>query len=636
MPTINDSLDPVVRAVGEYKSEAQNARVDRLARNRRNRAVLNDDMDYSSKIQGQSKHHLPKLAVALQAFVAVIKQGLSAENNWFSVEAPLRSPIDNYQIRELLMCFLRNLHAPGKKSKNFTTVITDAVTAAATDALMIVKIQGSVKETEEFFAERGQPWLDEFGRPQPGEVTLSKRNRSSWRLAVDLVADVDYYPDPTGEGLYEIHSVVRELSQVVENPLYDANVLEKMYNDMAAAASMADGQAASAESQREDDEHMGGHFAKGRKRVRVDEFWGTMLDQQGNVLHNNVVAAVANGKYLIRPPVANPFWHKESPFVVSPLVRKPGDVWHKSVYDEPTLLNEAIDELYNLIYDGGLASVWGVRQVRRGLLENPDEVSAGIPAHKTLAIKDETPDGTRVVEQVTQGQIPQDAFQLFAMIDREFQQAAMVNDVRLGNLPPRRVKATEIIESQSSQSVTIDAILKDVENEFIEPLLRKSWLTVLQFADAIPFDHYEGAVPADIATTFQQMPSVDKYIYYGQRCSFQVFGLSQALNRIKEFQSLVTILQVVGGNPVLLQAFVQRYSPFKILESLFELMEVKPSRYELTIEEQAQLPAFIEGLPIFAQLAQQGGGAPGGSVGNTAPQGASQALNNPSVNLPQG
>ena len=227
-------------------------------------------------------------------------------------------------------------------------------------------------------------------------------------------------------------------------------------------------------------------------------------------------------------------------------------------------------------------------------------------------------------------------FQLFAMVDREFQQAAMVNDVRLGNLPPRRVKATEIIESQSSQSVTIDAILKDVENEFIEPLLRKSWLTILQFADAIPFDHYEGAVPADIATTFQQMPSVDKYIYYGQRCSFQVFGLSQALNRIKEFQSLVTILQVVGGNPVLLQAFVQRYSPFKILESLFELMEVKPSRYELTIEEQAQLPAFIEGLPIFAQLAQQGGGAPGGSVGNTAPQGASQALNNPSVNLPQG
>ena len=107
-----------------------------------------------------------------------------------------------------------------------------------------------------------------------------------------------------------------------------------------------------------------------------------------------------------------------------------------------------------------------------------------------------------------------------------------------------------------------------------------------------------------------------------------VYGLSQSLNRLQNFQKLVTVIQVVSSSPILLQAFVQQYSPNKILASLLEALDIRPSLYELTLEERTNLPSFIAGLPIFAQLSGQPGGG-------SATQAASQSLNNPSINLPQ-
>ena len=619
----DDALHPVVNAISELKSESNNARVDRIDRNRRNRDTLHGRTDYSAKLTGQSQQRLPKLSAAMLALSAVVSRGLTGGGDWFSIRAPDRSPISDYNIREILKCFIENLHNPGG-TKHLTSVIADAVKAACTDSLMIVKVLGAHTTKREFFAERGESYYDNYGQVQPGDIQISQRDRYSWRLSADLVPDTDYYPDPTGAGMFEIHSVRREVHDLLSNPLYDQSMVNKLISEMASSPNSSD----TLTQNREDDTEQGKNMSHRRKQIIVDEFWGTITDAQGNVTHENVVAAVANGRYLIRPPEPNPLWHGESPFVVAPLVRVPHSLWHRAIYDDPAELNDALNELYNLIFDGGLASVWGVRQVRRDMLSNPDSISAGIPPHKTLEVKAELPAGAKVVETVAQGNIPPDAFQLFNVLDREFQQAALVNDVRLGNLPPRRVKATEIIESQQSQSVTIDSLLKDCENDFIEPLLRKSWLTCLQFADLIPFDRYEGSVDAQTAIVFHGMPPVDRFIYYGQECSMSVYGLSQSLNRLQNFQKLVTVIQVVSSSPILLQAFVQQYSPNKILASLLEALDIRPSLYELTLEERTNLPSFIAGLPIFAQLSGQPGGG-------SATQAASQSLNNPSINLPQ-
>ena len=58
-------------------------------------------------------------------------------------------------------------------------------------------------------------------------------------------------------------------------------------------------------------------------------------------------------------------------------------------------------------------------------------------------------------------------------------------------------------------------------------------------------------------------------------------------------------------------------------------LDIKPSLYELTLEERANLPAFLNDLPLYAQFTQLNSGAAAGSA-----QSGSAALSNPAVNLP--
>jgi len=221
--------------------------------------------------------------------------------------------------------------------------------------------------------------------------------------------------------------------------------------------------------------------------VVVDEFWGTLLNEDGTVAHERVMCSVANEKYLIRPVEKFPFWHGESPFVKIPFIRKPFSVWHKALYDDVVGLNLAINELFNLMLDGGIASVWGIKQLRMDYLEDPRQVSGGIPQGKTLAIREDAPDGAKVLEQVTEGNVPTDALAMFNLLDREHNAAAKTNDIKLGNLPSRQVKATEVLESSQASDAVLDSITGDVEVG-ISKVLRKAFLTIMQNADDLLVD----------------------------------------------------------------------------------------------------------------------------------------------------
>src|SRR6185437_743271 len=125
---------------------------------------------------------------------------------------------------------------------------------------------------------------------------------------------------------------------------------------------------------------------------------GTLIGPEGEVIAENVICTVANKKYLIRAPEPNPFWHGETPFITAPLIRVPFSVWHKALYDGPAQLNFAINELFNLMLDGGIASVWGIKQLRANFLADPKQASGGIQQGTTLVVNDSLPEGAKVLE----------------------------------------------------------------------------------------------------------------------------------------------------------------------------------------------------------------------------------------------
>ena len=363
----------IIKTSQAYFQEAEEARRERIDKNRYNREAYKGEQDFSGKIEGQSREFLPKTSVTAEQFAAFIKKGLVQFGDWFSVRGGRNSQLTDSAIRRLLMAYLDRLPEGDNNSNgdyvNFSTRLSDASKVGLTESLMIFKVHGR-KDVET---------IPEF------EDELSEKEIKPWRLRIDLIPPEDYYPDPTTRGLYKIHRVERDLHDVIalaEEGIYDKSVVELIKGDYKKEEENGNRD----RRPREDDAK-----PSFRKRVVIDEYWGTLLDSNGDVEMRNAMWTVANDKFLIREPQKNPYWHGTDPFIEIPIIREPFSVWHKALYDDVVPLNLAINELFNLMLDGGLASVWGIRQVQPELLEDPQQVAGGVPQGKTLVMRSDAP-----------------------------------------------------------------------------------------------------------------------------------------------------------------------------------------------------------------------------------------------------
>lgn len=620
----------VIQAINSFRIESEDSRRDRMVKNDENWDMYQGKQDFSNKMEGQSREVLPKVAISAEQTAAMIKRGMIQFGPYYQVKIdPALEPIvEGRQIASVLDCFLNDLWTPNQgDTGNFPTVVSDGVKQALFKSLFIVKVHGNYKKHRDFTFERGK-------------ALLSENDVERWHLRIDLVRVEDYYPDPTGAGLYEIHRVEKDLHEVLaaaEEGIYDQAMVNKLLDTS---------------NERPDDEELSDEernqnettHPSFRKRVVLDEFWGTLLNRDGTVAHRNVVATVANERYLIRKPEPNPFWHQESPFCAAPLIRVPFSVWHKAIYDHATDLNIALNELFNLMVDGGMATVHGVKQLRIEDLEDPAQVEGGIKPGLTLAVKQTLPHNAKVLETVSEGEVPQDAMAMFELINREFTTASMTNELKIGSLPPRQVLATEVIESSQSQNLMLDGMVGDLENNVMGPILRKSWLNVLQMADVIPESAFTSATDRKVAMILMRAKPEERYALFANKAQFRVNGLTATLTKALDFQKIMALLQAVGTNPNMLQAFLTDYSAQKILVQLIRTLGLNPDDLRKSFEEKQQeaqelaktsaANEFIQGGPQNAEGQPGGGGAAGSGTGGSPMTAQVQQQANPATGMP--
>lgn len=584
----------LIEVVSQYKEEARTGRVDRIDKSHENKEAFLSHQDFSAKIPGQSAEFLPKISLAAEQFGAFVKKGLVASGDFFSIDLPNDTPLKPHEVVKIIMSFLENLDVRENESKSFTIILSDNVKLALLDSLMIFKIHGR------------RVAYDEFGVSDDGqELTREKKNR--WRLRIDRVPIQNWYPDPTGKGLYEIEIIEMDYSDLVKSAqagLYDLKVVKKIGEDFTRAEEekLKDAERNQSES----------HKPQFRRKVVVTDVWGTFLDKEGNIAYENCNLTLANDKYILTKggkPQKNPFWHNQSPYVAVPIIRVPGSVWHRALYDDTVSLNLAMNELFNLILDGGMGSVHGVKTIQTEYLSDPAQVSNGVMHGDTIAVKD-VPSGVKVIEQVATGAVPQDALATYQVLEREFNAASMTTEINLGQLPQKQASATEVVESQTSQGITLDAVVHDLENDGINRILMKVWLTILQNADDIPEMELASRVGLNTAIKFLLLTPAMRFALYGQEFGIKVNGLSATMNRSRDFQKLMGLLQVIGTNPMLLQSFMGRYDPDKMLDALMRLLNFNPENLQMGQEMLAAAPERIKQLPFFAMLT--GGGKSAG------------------------
>jgi hypothetical protein len=561
-PTGEVVHDPVVQIINNCFEESYHAKRTRMFLNASNFNCYHGKQDYSHKKAGQSKEFIGKVYLATEQITSFMQQAVSDETDWFQIEAEDGMPENLMKLKpeEMQKILEREL-----KNNNINHLIPDAIKLGLLGSLMIVKVHGQYEVKEKFFSKS----LSSTVGDGP-ESKLFKTKNDVWRLKLEIVRQEDWYPDPTGEGLYEM--------QVIEMDWYKLMDIAKRNPDIYDVQAVNDCGTMVQEEQkvkksRETDQNA--TFSSYRRRIKIKEYWGDIIETgTGKVLHKNVVCAVANDHYLIRPPKPNPFWHGKSPFVSCPIIRVPHSVWHKALMDMPTKLNVATNELFNLMFDSGMMSTFGIKQVREQWLDDPTEIDDGVFPGQTLKVNSSCPPGMKVLEQVATGGTPQEAMNMYQLADRELQAMEMSSDIRNGMLPQREVKATEVVSSQNNINGMFKGITSNIETGFIEKILEKSWLTNAQYLNDVDHDDMIAMFGQERGRVISAMSAADRFADTVKGRKFKVFGMSSILNKVNDFRKLTSLMQTMGQTPVLVQEFAKVADFGKLTTQIIKSLDI--------------------------------------------------------------
>jgi hypothetical protein len=317
--------------------------------------------------------------------------------------------------------------------------------------------------------------------------------------------------------------------------------------------------------------------------VRLDEFWGTVINSDGEIEHENVVMTLANDKWLIRPPKPNPLWHQKSPFIRSPILEVANSVWPIALMDAPTKLARTLIELHNLILDAAFKRVHSISQIRVNDLADPNQVSEGIRPGTKLLVKSSLPHGGKVMEGLEESDIPNDAINILNLHQQEFNAAALTNDLRQGVMSTRAVKATEVVEASQNITSMFQGLSKNIESKYIEPELELQWMTIAQNWEDISKDEFIALFGIERGTELSQLSSEDVFVSSVNGFKFAVFGISQTLSKAQDFRKLTTLLQTIGGSDVLIEEFIKKYSFGKFLGEVMGALDI--DKHKIAIEQ---------------------------------------------------
>lgn len=578
----------IIRATYSYREEAYVSKRDRMVQNRLNWDTYNLKGDFSHKKRGQSREFLPKQALAVEQIASFFHQAMLDVGEWWSCDyqkgvKDLKIKPD--EIQRLTQRQLEKIH--------FDEKVEDLLKLGLIGSLAICKVHGEYVKKPVFYTET------HLGEDDKIKDTLFRAEKQVWQAKIDLIRQEDFFPDPTGDGLYIIQQVEMDLQKVKElsrgpHAIYDEEVVNQItggFEDMEQVARKA---RETAQNQT---------FTTYRKRVRLWECWGTIIDPaSGEVIHKDVTWTVANDRYLIQKPRPYPFWHGSHPYVFVPIIRTPHGVWHKALMDAPTMLNIAMNESFNLILDSGIMAAFGIRQLRTSWLADESKVADGIPPGETLEVNDMCPPGQKVLEPVQTGTMSPEAMQVYNTLGGEFNQAAITNDLRMGQVPQRAVKATEVVEASQSITSMFTGISRILEQNLIVAILEKLWMTMCQNMNDLDSEEVIAMVGKDRAVQLAAMTPEQRFKETVNGYKFKVFGVSLILNKMKDYKKIQALLQTIAASQPLMEEFIKKYDMGSLLTELMKALDIDIDAIKIDPTEQAAMAKMQAGAQ---------GGAPG-------------------------
>lgn len=574
----------IVTYIMECRSEAESAKTDRMAQNKENYDMFHLKYDFSHKEDGQSEEILSKQSMAVEQNKSFFQQALANFGDWWKAEAAFADADSTLLVRPEEITKLTNFMLG---DANYYSHVGNSVEQGMLASLVISKTGGCLESKPKFVSKKR-------GRGKGLKRWVEKIDDKAWKLDFSLVRAENFYPDPNSEkGLYEVEDswpdFFKVLAMAEEDEDFDSVAVAKLSRGVQTAGEEETGKA------RETGQNETGQGF--RPKVKLTEFWGTILNKDGEIEHENVQAIVANDTDLILKPRPNPLWHQKSPYTRSPLMEVGNSVWHKAPMDAPTLHNHALIELYNLFVDAAMKEVHAVSQLRKDWLDNPAQVSEGISPGTALVVNSLCPPGGKVLEPLTTASIPTESFNVYGLMQQEFDSAAMSNNLREGLNSSSTPSATAIVQQSQTINGVFTGMAKNYESRQVQKELERSWMAVAQNWKDINRETFISLFGAQRGAELADLSAEDVFANTVNGIRFRVFGITLTLAKTQDFQKLTTLLQTIAASPVLMEEYVKKYDLGKTLGEIMTALNIDKMKLEIPQAVQNTMTAPQEGAP---------------------------------------
>jgi hypothetical protein len=616
----------------------------RRKKNEENWRAYMGEQDFSYKADFQSRETTPGFPIAVEHIVGTFERALTDSDDWMTAEAP--SPagkpfLEPAIIQEMLQFYLERIWKPGNHAETafgIQVLVGDACKRGIMEPYVIAKVWPVLVRKRLFRFERAQADADVYALPATELLgkQLKPVDVETLRIAVELIPYEDYFPDPAAACRYEIHRSRRALHELLANPEYDKEAVKRLIGQANDEYQKRNG------AQRDADRNVG----PDPYVVDVFEGWGDIIDHEtGEILEmdgvhcENVFWAWA-GSEVLRKPTPNPSWDGTRPFVVAPMIRVPGTVEGKALADHAVPMWKAINELVNLLLDSAMKAAWGVGQVRPDLMESPEEIADGVPQGYTAVLKPNTPQGVKFYERVDNGEAPQISLDNLNRLEGYLQQSLAMPDTKMGTLPQRQTKATEVVQAMQSAGSLYESFAARFEDTFLEPLFEKCWRLLIQYSDDFMEEELVQILGPTNVIRLQDMSPAERFQLVG-KATFRVRGLRGVASKERTFQKLMTVVNLLSSNQQFADNFGQTKDFTKLWEQLLRATGIDPTSLDvdeepdMAPEEMAPEQGMVAGGQLDPALAPSSG-ASQPNVGDTAQAGAggdtTMAPNNPAGN----
>lgn len=523
--------------------------------------------DTSKKAEWQAREVMPEVPAFVDRFAAGMKRALTSSGDFFDVEDPtdterdLAGAVERIERVWLDRCGI----GLGGHAVSFASVFEDVMKLGALALAPMRVTQG----------------------PTGPRVAAVDPMRLWW--------------DPTGRGMYRVwrYEVDKhELVAMGKRPGYDAAAIEKL-------ASQVD------ELHRNDDLRRKGtseEIISNRKPVYIDEFYGTIVNDEGEVVARNALTMRANGTTIIRGPEANPFWHGRDMIVATPLVTVPLAPYGRAYAENMASVARTFVEMTNLILDATFMGSMKVFTMVPEMLLNPAQAKEGVFPGVTFMLQDGM-DAKQFLQSVDTGTLGNEAVAVWETLKRELEMAAMSSSLEFGQFAPKgRTSAKEIGEVTQGPSEQLASMAETVEQRLLEPVLQLVWQTGLQFAKRDDPVLIRAAGPELWDVLWQRRKEL-----IARDVTFRVRAVSSTVEKSQKLRKILELLQIVFSNPMFAQLFIAKYPMDRVLELIFSLANVDLHSAKLSPREQ-----------MLQQMQMQQAQMMGGGAGSVTPAPMSQ------------